>query len=113
MMTRIAELLSKEMKASDIITRRNGHFVTVLPETSRQGAARLIEKLTRSARENLGLKLTVGLSVFPEEEITFVKLLERAEANMADGRRDTPVSGSVRVRPESVAGTAGRSLAGS
>ena len=111
-MVRIAELLSTEMKSSDIITRSDGHFVTVLPETSREGATQLIEKLKRSARENLGLELSVGLSVFPEEEITFIKLLERAEGHMANGRPDTPAPRPVPVRPEPVAGTAGRSLAG-
>ena len=111
-MVRIAELLSAEMKASDIITRSDGHFVTALPETSRAGATRLIEKLKRSAREKLGLELTVGLSVFPEEETTFVKLLERAEDDMGNSRPDTPAHARGLVRPAAVRGTAGRSLAG-
>ena len=110
-MTRIAELLSTEMKASDIITRSDDHFVTVLPETSRKGATQLIEKLKRSARERLGVELTVGLSVFPEEEITFVKLLERAHAHMGNGRPAASASARAVARPEPVGGTAGRSLA--
>ena len=109
-MTRIAKLLSTEMKASDIITRSNGHFVTVLPETSREGATQLIEKLKRSAREKLDLELTVGLSVFPEEEITLVKLLERAEAHMGNGGPDTGAPGRMLARHELVGGSAGRSL---
>jgi len=111
-MVRTAELLSTEMKSSDIITRSDGHFVTVLPETSRAGATRLIEKLKRSAREKLGLELTVGLSVFPEEETTFVKLLERAENDMGNSRPDTPAHARGLVRAAPVRGTVGRSLTG-
>lgn len=79
---RLANLLLEQTNDCDIVTRRNDHFIVLLPEISREGTPELIQKLEIAAREQLGLELSFGLSVFPEEEVTFGKLLERAEANM-------------------------------
>ncbi len=82
---RIAELLSAEMKDCDTITQRDGHFVILMPETGRDAALQTIQRLEATAKEKLGLDLKFGLSVFPDEEITFVGLLERAERNVSSG----------------------------
>jgi hypothetical protein len=79
---RLVELLSQEMKASDILTQRDGHFVALLPETNGKAAARMATRLAEAAQERLGLKLRIGVSLFPSEETTFVKLLETAEHRM-------------------------------
>jgi hypothetical protein len=79
---RIAEFLSSEMKACDIITHREGHFVALLPETGREEAAAVMAQLEGEARTKLGLDLKMGLSVFPDEEFTFVGLLEKAEESL-------------------------------
>ena len=81
----LAGLISEQTKACDIIMHRNGHFVTLLPETSREEALALAERVEAAAKEQLGLNLKVGLSIFPDEEITFVRLLERAEHQMHKG----------------------------
>jgi hypothetical protein len=82
---RIAHLLAEDLRASDIIAQRDGHFITVLPETDQQQALELVEKLTAAAREKLGLDLQVGLATFPEQEVTFNGLVERAERTMRNG----------------------------
>lgn len=79
---KIAELLSAEMNSCEIITHHGSHFITVVPEVRREQALALSERLKELARERLGLELSIGTSLFPEEEITFVKLVERAEAEM-------------------------------
>ena len=79
---RIAEVLTAETSDCDIITNRDGHFITLLPETSRERAADVVEQLQLAAKQRLGLDLNVGLSVFPDDEVTFVSLLESAEAQM-------------------------------
>lgn len=79
---KIAELLSTEMNSCEIITHHGSHFVTVVPETGREQARQLAERLKKLARERLGLELSIGTSLFPDDEITFVKLMERAEAQM-------------------------------
>jgi hypothetical protein len=82
---KLGELLTAGAKSSDIIARNHDHFVMLLPETGRHKANRLIRKLRASARSALGLELAVGASVFPEDEVTFVKLMERARARMDRG----------------------------
>ena len=79
---RIAQLLSEEMKDCDIIAQRDDHFVVLIPETSRDSAGQLVAKLSAAAREKLGLALKLGLCSFPDQEVTFEKLLERAELEM-------------------------------
>jgi GGDEF domain-containing protein len=83
----LARLLAERTKDSDLITRRNEHFVALLPETRREAAEEIARRLATEAAEKLGLTLHVGLSSFPDEEVTFEKLLERAEG---DRRRVEP-----------------------
>ena len=81
----LAGVLSDETKACDIIMHRNEHFVTLLPETTREQALALATRLAAAAKEKLDFELKLGLSIFPDEEVTFVRLLERAEHQMAEG----------------------------
>lgn len=81
---KIAELLSSEMNNCEIITHHGSHFVTLVPEAGHERAAELAKRLKSLARERLGIDLSIGMSIFPEEEVTFVKLVERAEAQMSD-----------------------------
>jgi GGDEF domain-containing protein len=82
---RLAEVLSTGTKGSDIITRAGDHFVMLLPETGRHKANRLVKKLRAKAQAELGLDVAIGASVFPDDEVTFVKLVERAQAGMDRG----------------------------
>jgi hypothetical protein len=86
-LAQLGRLLAERTKDSDLITRRNEHFVALLPETRREAAEEIARRLATEAAEKLGLTLHVGLSSFPDEEVTFEKLLERAES---DQRRIEP-----------------------
>jgi GGDEF domain-containing protein len=79
---RVAEMLSQEMKDCNVISHHGEHFVTVVPEADRETAVIVADKLKRIARDKLGIELCVGVSLFPEEEVTFVQLLERAQAQL-------------------------------
>ena len=83
----LGRLLAERTKDSDVITRRDDHFVALLPETRREAAEEIARRLAAEAAERLGLTLHVGLSSFPDEEVTFERLLERAET---DRRRIEP-----------------------
>ena len=80
---RLVELISSHTKPCDIIAQRNGHFLVLLPEVDRQKAQQLVVELQAAADDSLGLGLKAGLAVFPEDEVTFVKLLDRAETAMS------------------------------
>lgn len=79
---RLAHLLLEELRDFDVITQRNNHFVALLPDIGREEALNIATRLTRVANEKLGLNLRFGLSAFPDEAVTFERLLECAEAEM-------------------------------
>ncbi|WP_203328861.1 GGDEF domain-containing protein [Candidatus Laterigemmans baculatus] len=89
---KIAELLTRELNSCEIITHQGKHFLTVVPEAGRESARALADRLKAAARERLGLDLAIGTSLFPEEEITFVKLMERAESQMRASSGDSELS---------------------
>lgn len=82
---KLADLLTNGTKITDILSRGDDHFMLLLPETGRHKAIQLIKKLRAKAKAELGLDLAVGASVFPEDEVTFVKLIERAQSRMDRG----------------------------
>lgn len=79
---RIADLLSRQVRDCDLIAQSNSHFILLLPETSRESAEEIVRRMAAAAEEELGLKMQIGLATFPDQEITFAGLLERAEAEM-------------------------------
>ena len=79
---RLAELLVAELGDLAIVTKRNNHFVTLLPETDRERVQEITRKLQIAAKEKLGLQLKIGMSTFPDEAVTFESMLENAETEM-------------------------------
>lgn len=87
---RLAELLVAELGDLAIVTKRNNHFVTLLPETDRERVQEIMRKLQVAAKEKLGLQLKMGMSTFPDEAVTFESMLESAETEMMSSK--LPVS---------------------
>ncbi len=79
---RLAAMLSAELDDSDLIAWRDDSFVILLPETTRSQADRTASRLVATAKQCLGVDLQVATAAFPEEEVTFVGLLERAESRL-------------------------------
>jgi hypothetical protein len=95
--TRVAELLIENFEDSAVITQRDDHFVTLLPETNQEEAVEIVNQLQETLTEKMGLHLKVGISTFPDEAVTFENLLERAEAKMTGANINTaPVTNSFR-----------------
>jgi GGDEF domain-containing protein len=88
---RLAELLTRETDACGVVSRRNGHFVVVLPESDAARAREVVERLKASVERHLGLRVRAGLATFPDQEVTFAGLLERAEAEMQSSEFDVLV----------------------
>ena len=76
---RLADLLSRRLKDCDVIARRNGHFVAALPEADRDRALKISRRLQLDARKELGIELRFGICTCPDEEATFIGLLQAAE----------------------------------
>lgn len=97
---RISELLVEELHDCDIVARRNGHFITLMPETTRDTVGDIIRRIKEKAAEKLNLHLNVGLATFPDEAVTFESLLAIAEAQMATSNKDVTSHQLSGVAPE-------------
>ncbi|MEZ4870518.1 MAG: hypothetical protein R3C14_54820 [Caldilineaceae bacterium] len=82
-LARVADLLIEALDDSAIITQRNSHFVALLPEMADAQLEQTIHELQVASQEKLGVSLKIGTSTFPEEAVTFEKMLEHAEQAMA------------------------------
>ena len=90
---RIATFLDGELSDCDVIVQHDDHLVVLLPETGRDELDRIAQKLKAAAKEQLDLEFEFGLSVFPDEEITFAGLLEHAKSGRnGNGKRDVVTS---------------------
>ncbi|MBX3011405.1 MAG: hypothetical protein KF832_07845 [Caldilineaceae bacterium] len=81
---RLAELLVAELGDLAIVTKRDDHFVTLLPETDRVNVQEITRKLQQAAKDKLDLHLKIGISTFPDEAVTFESMLENAETEMTN-----------------------------
>ena len=74
----IADILQNETKTTDIVSYADGRFILMLPETHREEAARLVDRLKRRVQGHLAADLKAGMSSFPSEELTIFGLMERS-----------------------------------
>ncbi len=79
-----AEYLSEHLRSCDILTQTKEHFLALLPELSREEALAIAAKMQEDVSRNLGIDLKVGISMFPEDEVTAFGLIERAESEEAE-----------------------------
>lgn len=77
---RIAAFLDVQLSDCDVIVEHDDHWVVLLPETGRDKLEGIAQKLKTAAKDQLDLEFEFGLSVFPDEEITFAGLLEHAKS---------------------------------
>lgn len=78
----VANLLLTTLEDYDIVTRRNGHFIVVLPEADEDELEETIGRLQREARDRLGIEFNIGTARFPDDAVTFGQLLTDAERAM-------------------------------
>lgn len=84
----LAAMLDTETNGCQILTEREDHYVILLPETDRSGAQALMSRLRSQTRAELGVDLDFGVSSFPDENVTFTRLLEAAENEMLESRNN-------------------------
>lgn len=78
----VANLLLTTLEDYDIVTRRNNHFIVVLPEADEDELQETIDRLQREARNRLGIEFSIGTARFPDDAVTFGQLLTDAERAM-------------------------------
>jgi GGDEF domain-containing protein len=77
-MAGIARILDDNMHDFDTIAVHNNHFVLVLPEIPAEEAAQIAQKLEDAVKEQMKIRLQVGTATFPNEAMTFERLVELA-----------------------------------
>lgn len=83
-LSQLAQLLVEELEDNAVVTQRRDHFVVVLTEVDREQAYPIVERLKTLTETRLGIKLDIGIAVFPDEAVTFEALLQQAETTMAE-----------------------------
>lgn len=84
MMAKIAEVLDKEARNTDIIIKQEkpDRFIILCPETQTSNTNTLIRRVVEKTREEVGVQVGFGVAAFPEEAMTFEELLQKAEQKM-------------------------------
>lgn len=80
---RLAELLLNETKSNDLVAWNGSNFVLMLPETTREQATQMIQRVSRRINSQLGFRVESGMADFPTDEITWSGLIEAAEPTSA------------------------------
>lgn len=75
---KLAEVLCGQIKDCDLVSKQNGHFLLLLPESDRSSADQLVQHIRGVVAKQLGVKLNAGSASFPDQEITLTGLLDRA-----------------------------------
>ncbi len=73
----IAELFASQTKANDILSFHNGKFLILLPETEKQQAEALAQRLNLLCEQNLKLSIQTTAASFPGDELTLSGLISR------------------------------------
>lgn len=77
----IARTLDDNMFEFDTIALRGNSFVLVLPEVVNQEVPLIIQRLEKTVKEKLNIKLQIGAATLPDDAITFESLVETALKN--------------------------------
>jgi diguanylate cyclase (GGDEF)-like protein/putative nucleotidyltransferase with HDIG domain len=83
----IANILKKECRQEDIISRIGGdEFVILLPKTDEQGAKKIIRRINNAVEnekiDNIVLSISVGFAVKEDESENINEIFSKAEDNM-------------------------------
>jgi diguanylate cyclase (GGDEF)-like protein len=88
---RIAQAVMSVARSADVVARYGGDEIAlVLPGAGREVAIEVAQRLrqeVRAAENGMGVDLTVGVAVYPEDATTQEDLLARADAAMYAGKR--------------------------
>lgn len=80
---RMGQLIGERIRQPDLLLRdRVGRFVVLCPETDKDSALLLGDRINAALSEGTGLRISWGCASFPDEALTFDDLLARAREQM-------------------------------
>lgn len=96
LLRRLAEVLGKDLRQTDLIARYGGEeFTVILPETTRSEAMQVGERMRAAVEEKINdgspwpskVTVSIGVATFPEDGKTAEELLESADQAMYIAKR--------------------------
>ncbi len=81
---KLTKVISSQARISDMIVRLKDHhrLIIVSPETTSEQSQMFAKRLTRIAKDTLGIDLAYGIASFPQDGQTFSSTREKAEAQL-------------------------------
>lgn len=84
-MAKIGQIVNECARETDLIVRDDrGRFVILCPETNQQSSLILAERIKKTVANQMGARVLLGASSFPDEALTFDDLVLRAGERMKD-----------------------------
>jgi len=83
-----AQLFVDSVRGSDTVFRYGGEeFAVILPQTEKQGAERVGQRLISKVREQLPITISIGLATFPFDGQTEKSLVDKADKALYRAKR--------------------------
>jgi diguanylate cyclase (GGDEF)-like protein len=96
LLRRLAEVLSKDLRQTDLIARYGGEeFAAILPETTRSEALQVGERMRAAVEERINqgtpwptkVTVSIGVATYPEDGTTAERLIQAADQAMYVAKR--------------------------
>jgi len=81
-LAKIARILDSNLYDFNAIALRDNCFVIILPETNTETVSDTIIRLEEVLKEEINITFQVGTASFPDQAVTFERLIERAIENI-------------------------------
>jgi len=88
-LNRIIHLLDQELRRSDLIltSKEDGQLILLLPETGREASLQIGRRIDEIIQKHLNYPIHYGICSFPEQELTFEQLINKARQELENNRR--------------------------
>jgi len=91
----LGRMLKITLRRTDLVLledRERNRFIILCPETGREAAETLADRVQRAAPEQLGFDVACGIAGFPDEALTFDEVTRLAEAKMRSASNAAPAA---------------------
>lgn len=88
LLSSIANLFISSIRAADVVFRYGGEeFIVLLPQIEKDGGAKVAKRMLKLVKQKLPITISIGMTSFPEDEISKEGLLEKADYAMQHAKR--------------------------
>lgn len=88
-MAKICRALDQTLFDTDIIARDHNSFIVMLPELNQQSCGKVISKVNKAVKMDMGIECRMAVASFPEDAVTFERLLEIAGSRLGEAQPES------------------------